>query len=524
MDNLPAELLDLIVQQCDHASLKQVRLVNSQFEEISSPLVFEHFYMGYFEHSILHLCNLARSRQARHVRKLTMCSDILPKWDYHQWTRHIDFRPDYTAWQQKRLYEIQSACREYSKKGKLCSKCLNATWQLSSEYDTVPRHSLGPEQRKLGFRQFDNLRKSQSALVEDEEGIMLKEYFARLPHVQKVTVKPTTPFQGKTNEWPVWKRLRQRIYVGPDQWMYDDQNEADFLSDESERPDHSFYHQARLEELRGQPLLWMLGAIGYRSQFSGTNQIAKLELQYSHIVPLRNLMGKYANSGVSEYDREARFQTIAEGFGHARDLTLEVPHAAESELEFLSAMRDEVVELLLAAMNLESLRLVFGDDELAHGGEQMDYDLTNTLGVGGSIHWPHLQHLALCTKVRAASFLEFLRRHSGTLNSLEMRDMELEDVHRVFYEIPQILKLKHVYAECVWGEFGGDREGWSCYMTQSTDNDAPYEKSIKAYLLGQTDELPKMKDEGGWGDEDEDASQGGDVMILGDEIAWGGET
>lgn len=44
MDDLPEELLAAICEQCDHASLKSLRLVQKQVSAVSTPAVFEHFF------------------------------------------------------------------------------------------------------------------------------------------------------------------------------------------------------------------------------------------------------------------------------------------------------------------------------------------------------------------------------------------------------------------------------------------------------------------------------------------------
>lgn len=77
MDRLPEELLALICEQCEFASLKACRLVNSRFHEASTCHVFEHLYLGLFEYSLLNAREIARGPLAKHVKKLTIYSDIV---------------------------------------------------------------------------------------------------------------------------------------------------------------------------------------------------------------------------------------------------------------------------------------------------------------------------------------------------------------------------------------------------------------------------------------------------------------
>ena len=64
MDQLPEELIALVCEHCDHASLKNARLVNKPFKASADPLVFEHFYMGLFGYG---LCGLLRPITVWHV-------------------------------------------------------------------------------------------------------------------------------------------------------------------------------------------------------------------------------------------------------------------------------------------------------------------------------------------------------------------------------------------------------------------------------------------------------------------------
>ena len=84
MDRLPSELADLITSHSSYATLKSLRLVSKLYHDTATPLVFEHYYMGYFPYYVEKLCHLAKTPTvAKHVKKFTIFSDLIPDWP--QW-------------------------------------------------------------------------------------------------------------------------------------------------------------------------------------------------------------------------------------------------------------------------------------------------------------------------------------------------------------------------------------------------------------------------------------------------------
>lgn len=67
MEVLPVEMLDLILDRCEHASLKRLRFVNKEFHDIPTPKVFEHVYMAMFDEHLEHLRLISQSVLAKHV-------------------------------------------------------------------------------------------------------------------------------------------------------------------------------------------------------------------------------------------------------------------------------------------------------------------------------------------------------------------------------------------------------------------------------------------------------------------------
>ncbi|KAK5124764.1 hypothetical protein LTR85_001477 [Meristemomyces frigidus] len=500
MERLPRELLDMIVSDLDHASQKNLRLVNRRLEGVSTEPVLEHFYMGYFEDGFKNFALLAKSPLAKCVKSFTIYSDLMPEWTREVWESKIDFRPDYAGWrraQQAQASDVRLGCEHHSLGGSAI-----LAQSLHDMYGSLPRHSLSEEELALAFSTFQQLGWQQRDLEEDVEGLSLKQHLMRLPNLIQARLACATPFQGKTNEWPVWKRLRtQSILVGPDDWMYTDDHP---MSDASLTRSHG--------RGVGQAALFLLEAVGHRAQYSEVRPVTHLSINSVHFQPYQSLMGITACHGTGETAKSVRYMTVRDAFRHLTSLELNIPHARKCATHGGPAVAEETVFFLLSATQLRRLDLTFTDDE-AHQRFSEASDLmgifTGTVGSTNQVVWPHLEHLALRTNVSGEAFIAFLRNHAKTLTSLELRDMVLHpDILEVVEQIPKALNLEHVYLECVWGTRDGlDALPYDCYLARGTDFDDDYERSVKAYLLGSTEELVELSVyAGGWsaGDSDSD--------------------
>lgn len=204
----------------------------------------------------------------------------------------------------------------------------------------------------------------------------------------------------------------------------------------------------------------------------------------------------------------SRYETILEGFRHLQTLILSVPHAAESEFRHHFGVANETIDFLLAAKHLSSLDLEFGDDNFSDGGPVLQHHLEHLFDGSQEGLWPQLRHLTLSTKIRSPGFLRFLEQHSSTLKSLELRDMEVCNVPYVFEQIPKLLKLERVYMECVWSAFEPEKNSQGCFIVSGSDHDDDYERSVKAYLLGEREDLVVLRDEGGGVRDDSETDDG----------------
>ncbi|KAI7503470.1 hypothetical protein KC367_g1667 [Hortaea werneckii] len=532
MDELPPELTELIIEQCDFSSLKHMRLVTKRFEHLATPLVFRDFYAAFFAYSLGNIGKVADNRVAKHVRNLTIYADFLPNWEQDEWRRERDRRPSFLSWKARRKKLIVAGCLRTHQaanklydcldgdiEGGLCEECLGRIGNVRVEYDKEFAYWPGSEQ---AWTRFCQLKDEQwNSLTEDVHGIMLKEHLSRLPNLESVAVKPALAPGEEIKNLPVWKSLQREILVSPKNWMH--------ISGGPELHDILDGQSVHNPEFLSSPLQWTLEAVGHRAQYSGTGQVKRLLLLHNDLTPLKEVIRaavKASSTSDNPLAQGVRFQTVVEALSHVSDLTFEFPYAGEAEEAYGRQFRDEAVELLNAAKNLKILKLQYQEEELDESSMSMRFDLSGHFADLESnpdaFRWPHLTLLSLSTNVKAEPFLAFLVAHSTTLRSLTLVEMDLGDVQKVLSAIPHVLPaLTDVRVECVidliQGTPGQEDEDdvWAHYLIKGTSHQDKYEQDVKRYLLGQREELPLLLDEnwmndfssGNSEDESEDESE-----------------
>ncbi|CZT22850.1 uncharacterized protein RCC_08556 [Ramularia collo-cygni] len=473
MDRLPEELLALICEHCEHADLKVCRLVNKRLCEASTCHVFEDLYLGLFEYSLFKARDISKSPLAKHVKRLTIYSDIVPSWTKDSWLGAIDFRPAFSIY----LASRKSQVRGFESDSPVISRLYSG--DPRRDYDTLPRHTFTESELTAGWNSYQRVVGEQTLWRQDAHGLMFKELFSLFPNLTDASVQCAVPFSGRCNTWPLWRNLRERIFVGPDDFVW---------RQPIEEPDYA--HQT------GQAALLLLEAIGYRSSFAATKQITKLNIHSSHLDPYLSLMDRSCGS------HGKRYQTILAGFQHLTSLYLHVPHATVSAHVSGLGVSVETMEFLRTARHLRKLDLRYGDDEMSPDDES-DSQL-ESLFDSDDVLWPQLEKLSLATNVPAEILLKFLRNHADSLNALELRDMLIHNVDLAIQQIPKILTLQHCYMECLWDDASRVSNesdvNYLCVLSRGTDFNSPYEESVKAYLLGQSETMPPLERDGGSGE------------------------
>ncbi|EME49267.1 hypothetical protein DOTSEDRAFT_40511 [Dothistroma septosporum NZE10] len=468
MERLPEELIAAICDHCDHASLKNARAVDHRLLAASTPGVFRHFYMGLFEHSLAHLEKLAKSPIRKHVKKLTIWSDVLPNFTKDAWFKIIDQRPTYSEWMAPyRTADAGLGARE-------------AKAQRVKDYEKLIRRNLTEEQVEQGYAAY--LKAVSSQLHWRQYRLMLpfQEYFSMLPNLVEASVKCTTPFAGRRNDWPVWKSLRRSMLVDPDNWLY---------NTDCQEENYAY--------LSGHAAVSLLAAVGHRASYADKSEIKSLTVHSSHLDSYRKLLMDARALPELPHMNAIRAYGILDGFVNLTNLHLHVPHATLSSRLGGNSTGSEIMEMLECSRNLQRLDLRYGDDELSPDDDVEQIEALFIRG-GSELIWPKIEHLALATNIAGQILIEFIRKHACTLKSLELRDMLIHDVDSAMEQIPRVTTLQHVYMECLWTDADQDSSmDFICVFSRGTDFDDRYEKAVKKYLLGRSDALPKIKRDGG---------------------------
>ncbi|KAK4546758.1 hypothetical protein LTR36_001490 [Oleoguttula mirabilis] len=479
MDSLPPELLDFIAGHCEHADLKNMRRSCRKLRQASTPLVFEHHYMASFAHSLQEFIALARSPLAKHVRKLTFYSDMLPHWTTsEEWESHIDTRPYFLNSQGLVNLDHRMRCEKCWLELDVQCPALGATSKLAtlaSVMERLPRHAYGKTDLISGWKAFAKLTSHAGILLQERPRLMFKEHLAMLPNLRFASVTSAVQFRGSTSTWPVWKRLLPKILVSPDNWIY---------SGGTKTPGGELKNL-----IQGQATVFLLEGVGYRAGLSGVKHMPVLGIETTYRASFEDLIAvsRRMTHGRVPPEQATRWLTLVEGFKHLTSLRLDNPRANVSRHK----LAQETADLLRAATQLRRLDLRFIDAEESWAPEGalgvVKSPITLLFHGTNGVIWRYLEHLALAVNVPSKGFLGFLRYHSPTLCSLELRDATVYDPQDLFQEIPRIVKLKHVYAERVY--FAQDLENdsifWKCAVTRGTDYDDEHEKG--EYQSGSDD-------------------------------------
>lgn len=102
-----------------------LRLVSRQWNEASTPLVFDHVHLRLYSNSLRKFDELCHSTLAKYVKAVDFHPHLLPVWDKDKWLPNVDQRPP-QHWRQGR-----------------------------EEYDKLPRHNLTTEEIDVGWTAYE---------------------------------------------------------------------------------------------------------------------------------------------------------------------------------------------------------------------------------------------------------------------------------------------------------------------------------------------------------------------------------
>jgi hypothetical protein len=403
------------------------------------------------------------------VTKVTLLSDVLPNFTKAEWVESLDYR--------RELIEAETSTSKVTD----VNQDIAAYLRGEKPFDDLKKHDFTKAQLKDGFKQFCKLQAQQRIWLEDGTRQCFKECFAMLPNIVEATVKAHGPYQGRNNDPPIFRRIRQRILVGLDDWP----NQHRYFG-------HLEYKGR--DGLAAQAFLCLLEATGFRASFACTrNHITKLTAHAMHSGDL----GFFGRTEYASLHSAARWKDVVEAFKHLEVLSLHVPdlQAGHDVVEFMRTT-PEITKLLHSAVYLQNLDFRITLDH----NDRWQNELPVTIPGLFSEAPKYLTHLTLSSNGKVFGHLEtIIQGVSGTLTSLTLRDIFTVNLRDLLGAIRDILNLQQVYLESIDHE----RDSTLPYFTQfgahqhfsrGSDIDDPFEQRVIAYLLKQREALPET----GW--------------------------
>ncbi|PPJ54603.1 hypothetical protein CBER1_06153 [Cercospora berteroae] len=373
------------------------------------------------------------------------------------------------------------------------------------EYDQIPRHRLTKQEVKAGWQAYRRYYREQQSWSDYREPWKFQSAFCELPNVHEVVVANATYNDRNFNSRPFWRRFCKDTYVGPDSWKRG--YAAGVIEEEL------------LFEITEKATVCLYEAMARRNE-QQSSPVTKLKIQ--HMMQNESTLATDWRRGrrqpsclrLDSVLQVPQRLWLAKPFAHLTDFSMRFDSNESVDRDYIS---EQIHQLLIKAQELRRLVLTLelpnvaglrSFDEEDHEGyydefgeEHGDphYSGEACLLHATSVIWPKIEHLALSVPFCAKKFINFLKLHSSTLRSLELHQALVYDVPTLLEQIPKVVHLDHVYIKTLVHigpalphaqHSGPFDKAW--FLADSTDFDAPYEQSMKAYLLGKSSIMPDL--------------------------------
>ena len=466
MNLLPAELLDLVFAQCDHATQKILRRVSRKCEKSATPHVFEHVYLAMFDECLQNFSRLAVSPFAKHIKRLTLYSDILPTWNQDEWLAQV-----------------------------------------------APTQTLSPLFIEEHYEAFLARRQQQVSWVSRSHADDFQQALCLPSNIEETIVVRAMSLPSGRVQWPYLRYLVPQVSQNREEWLCNPDGSCRTF----DIGELQYYHW-RTNELSDRAALCLVEAIGARAKCMLSKPITKFSLQNCLTSRYEALIDEtypgQPTPVVQTPAHQARFPTFLAAFDNLTELDLCYRQVSdnlhdldeEERYEMMRSIGEEMTTMLCRARHLKRLRLQYGNADDEHFltqdetfMPQRDTVFTHTLGplfAADPTPWPGLTHLDLSVSVKPAMLVPFLARLGPTLRSLTLRDMDVGDIARLAAPLPRVLKLEHVRLSNVHTtNFSQEAWGGSCRDVRflfEVAEDPGDEEALYDYLLGRRDTLPDM--------------------------------
>ncbi|KAF4313115.1 chromatin modification-related protein eaf7 protein [Botryosphaeria dothidea] len=459
MDQLPEELLDLVIDECDFTSLKHLRCACRTLARLTAPHIFEHVHIGMFTDSLRKLCSIAAHADLhKMVKRLTYHGELLPYFENRdEYAERIDMRPPFSLFYQMYCFQrglpvLPSGDMRYRE----AKSAALAIWTKLPKVD--PELDLD-----VYFRDYQSIWEEQQEWGEERSAI-LRRAICNLPNLEAADVL-TQEMGMPKNHGPVWGRLLPCILQGPDDWKFIDSNEEASLGVSLDGAQQISHLLKALCERTGRPVRSL--------KFSTSNHVfwsqsTKLPLVHPSVWP-EELGSLEVHSRV--YDMRRAFRNLTH---------LELLISFDQNWDRRDLIGGGMKAFLHEAKSLENLH--FGYSEETKDREDDRWD--DPLQILGDIHWPALHTLHASFTTREHLLTDLFKRHASTLRHLSLVDMALAKAQgswaSIIEKIPHILKLEYIYVESLWDSTCEENGGAGLFEFWEG---GAYERSIMDYCI-----------------------------------------
>lgn len=376
------------------------------------------------------------------------------------------------------------------------------------EYDSMPKHILGPRQVQYHFEQYAAYRQQQ---LEWGPNDLFLDALSRLPNLTSVE-NAKHGFADNHLHFP-WNRIEKDIILNPNNWMQlhavevDDDEEVHVV-DVLKYPIHMKHADC------------LLAAIGHRATSTHASPVRNLRLVNVGGQPFLDMNEHYSHPDnptsepiVNRVRDELPQELISakmQGLSHLERLELDVSYcapashgpgqAATAQTWQTKQLFQEIHAILsTAAHSLKILKLQCRDDEGSWAAEERPMDPEDdTIGHLKIPTLPQLESLRLSCNATERSLIELLRAQSKTLRCLEIVDCNLNEGtwDSVLRQVPEIFEsgLQRIYLEGLHDEDYPRDSGDEALFEDGLDvgeGAHPHDRAILKYLL-HGGEMPEL--------------------------------
>ena len=468
MDELPPELLSHIAALCDYNTKLQFCSVNRYLRDVLCPLVFEHIYVGWNRDHMEHIVMLSRSTLAKHVRRVTVNTEILPPLRKRQWI--------------ERLYYAEAHQGNLAGRGEglMLYDCYDLLLPLYSK-DVL----------EADWKDFQNVAVNQQ-IFGHYIGALLGTALKSLPNVEHlefidkrgIGVNQPGSLRDRLALCSPWKDRLLDPFKFYDMLMSELEN-GDLEEEEDVSSAFALHHVADWDRI--------LRANSRTTNICIANE---LTIEFGHHIPVSKVF-EDTNCEDCESCRErtpksAVFESVFRTLSKLKRVNIK---ASENQLQHKEAVCKEITSGLSKVTNLRHLTI---------DNRHTDCDFLGAFR-GCNPVWPRLRRLRLSGVTSREHLLDFLSSTAESLRKLELVEMQLSEESGIAINqrprwddcLEKAGQILHLERACVRSLYYHGSKNYTIFFVETARSISEMNMTVERFLTGRADVLPRQETWGG---------------------------